>query len=182
MSRFPHISISLLCTALLACAEQGSLRQPVLDPAAFEGEVYPVLLRDCGFPACHGSQDRFFRVFGPGRARLDPETRLGAPVAREEIDAAYERARSMIESAETGAESPLVRKPLAVGQGGASHSGTDSRGRDVYASRDDPGLVAIAQWARGDLDTVADNDGPPDADTGDADALSDAGTDAEAPP
>ena len=36
----------------------------------FQREVYPVLLRDCAFSQCHGSGDRFFRVWGPGRERL----------------------------------------------------------------------------------------------------------------
>src|ERR1700755_2646142 len=36
---------------------------------SFTNDVIPVLLRDCGFQACHGSPERFFRVWGPGRTR-----------------------------------------------------------------------------------------------------------------
>jgi hypothetical protein len=113
----------------------------------FETEVYPVLLQDCAFPACHGSEDRFFQVFGPGRARLGGGAIRG-DVRPEELDRSFERAWSMLASAARAEETLLVRKPLAVDAGGAPHMGTDEHGQDVYSSRGEPNFEVLLSWAR----------------------------------
>ena len=161
----------------IGCGEQGTLRQPAVDRVAFEESVYPILLRDCGFPACHGSPDRFFRVFGPGRVRLDAATRLGGPADPAEIDQSFERARSMVEAVQVASRSLLVRKPLEVESGGAGHEGIDEFGRDVYDSINDPNLQLLLRWAQGEPATVESGDASlPDARAGDA------GSDAEVAP
>lgn len=114
----------------------------------FQREVYPVLLRDCGFSTCHGAQERFFRVWGPGRTRLPGETSV--PSAFDlptggELSASYSLALSMLDASDP-ARSPLLRKPLAVEAGGAGHLGVDKYGRDVYRTTRDSGYVAIARW------------------------------------
>jgi hypothetical protein len=119
------------------------------DFKVFQREVYPVLLRDCGFPACHGNADRFFRVWGPGRSRL-PNTKGMLPEAfdlptGEELSATYSLALSMIDG-EHPTSSPLLRKPLAVAAGGAGHLGVDDYGRDVYRTAEDSGFLALARW------------------------------------
>lgn len=124
-------------------------------------QVYPLLLRDCGFPDCHGSPGRFFRVFGPGRTRLSEEGVDGegnpidqeiyaqtGPIEEAEMQATYDRARSMLASASRPEESLLVRKPLAVERGGAPHMGIDEHGRDVYQSPEDEGYQLLLTWAR----------------------------------
>src|SRR5262245_34635758 len=93
----------------------------------FQDDVYPVLLRDCGFPACHGAAGRCFRVWGPGRVRLPGET--STPEAFDlptiaELSATQASALSMIDD-RAPASSPLLRKPLAVEAGGAGHFGVD---------------------------------------------------------
>ena len=110
----------------------------------FEEKVYPVLLRDCGFPECHGNPHRFFRVFGPGRQRYRPgETPLFAPATSEEIKASYYRARSMLANEEGIDHAPLLRKPFK-----AKHQGVDEWGANVYRSETDPGFVVLSSWAR----------------------------------
>ncbi len=54
------------------------------DAETFEVAVYPALLRDCGFPDCHGSEERFFRVHGPGRTRLSDASSIYSPATPEE--------------------------------------------------------------------------------------------------
>ncbi len=120
------------------------------DREAFRCDVYPVLLRDCGFPACHGTEDRFFQVFGPGRTRLDGVGIFGDATDRE-IDVSLERTRSMLDTAPPFEQSLLLRKPLDPTNGGAGHFGVDPLGRDVYASEEDPGYQALARWARGEV-------------------------------
>jgi len=83
--------------ALSACSDPERLAEPpAVDRVVFEAEVYPILLRDCGFPACHGDTDRFFRVHGPGRTRLDTSTLPYAAPTDEELEATFDRARSML--------------------------------------------------------------------------------------
>jgi hypothetical protein len=135
-----------------ACADkpqQPSFARREFQP--FQRDVYPVLLRDCGFPACHGAPKRFFRVWGPGRTRLPNGMNAnGFPGAFDlpsvdEISASYSLALSMINAADPG-RSALLRKPLAVAAGGAGHLGVDKQGRDVYRTAQDAGYVSIARW------------------------------------
>jgi hypothetical protein len=116
----------------------------------FANEAYPVLLRDCGFPACHGATDRFFRVFGPGRSRFMPAVNAdpGDPATSEEINQSYDRARSMID-AKNPARSLLLRKSLASAAGGAGHKGVDLLGRNVYASPAEPNFQILRAWVFG---------------------------------
>ncbi|HEX6241575.1 MAG TPA: hypothetical protein VFZ61_11795 [Polyangiales bacterium] len=132
--------------AVCACSPDPArlqLAEPGLD--RFAREAYPVLLRDCGFPACHGAMDRFFRVFGPGRARLSAAVEPSDPATTEEIQHSYDRARSMID-ARAPAYSLLLRKPLASSAGGAGHKGDDSLGRNVYASTVEPNFQILRAW------------------------------------
>jgi hypothetical protein len=139
-----------LLVLLAACVDEPlSATPPVPNRATFDDVIYPILARDCAFPACHAGEARFFRVFGPGRARLDPATGLAAPATAEEMDMAYDRARSMLAAVRAPEESLLLRKPLEIDRGGAAHMGVDQYGRDVYASREDPSYVALLQWAEG---------------------------------
>lgn len=105
---------------------------------------YYVLLRDCAFPACHASQDRFFRVFGPGRAR-EPGTEFGAGIKNTEGIFARVSAQEFIDP-DNPSQSMLLRKPLAVSAGGMGHGGVDNFGRDVYSSINDDGYRALARW------------------------------------
>jgi hypothetical protein len=143
------LAIAVVACTLLACggdAPETMLAQP--DFATFEANVYPVLLRDCGFNACHGSTERFFQVFGPGRARLDPLMPLLEAHTPAEVAHSYSRALSMIDVSDPG-RSLLVRKPLTLAAGGAGHEGVDSWMRAVYVSRQEPGFVALNAWVLG---------------------------------
>ena len=116
---------------------------PAPSRALFAREVYPILLRDCGFPACHGDPLRSFHVFGPGRLRLDAELELLDPPTDDELAISYERTRAMLLRPAGEDEALLVRKP---GPGGG-HQGIDANRRNVYGAADDPALLAIAAWA-----------------------------------
>ena len=138
------------------------------DAETFEVAVYPALLRDCGFPDCHGSEERFFRVHGPGRTRLSDASSIYSPATPEELAASYERARSMVSVSMSASEALLLRKPLAVEAGGAGHQGTDRRGRDVYGSTNDAGYQLLLAWVEGRLVLQASDPDPQAAATGGA--------------
>ena len=145
--RLASMLFSVLITACAFEAPPANLPEPNRG-AQFDDEVYPQLLRDCGFPACHGNRDRFFRVFGPGRTRLDEMTPLGEAPTVDEREAAYERARSMLAGAGRSEDTLLLRKPLEVDQGGAPHVGIDEHGQDVYGDVTDDGYELLLLWAQ----------------------------------
>lgn len=121
--------------------------------------MYPVLMRDCGFPECHGNPERFLRLYGPGRLRLDPETPLFSEVTGDELRNSYDRARSMLATNGDLTTAPLLRKPLATAVSNEGHKGTDNWGRDVYQSASDPNFQILLSWAR----TAVTSAGAPDA-------------------
>jgi hypothetical protein len=112
--------------------------------AVFRDEVYPVLLRDCGFIQCHGDPDRFFVVHGPGRTRLDPVIEVFDPPTEDELQLAYQSSRGMLASDRSVLDSPLLTKPLE----GRAHGGLDGFGRNVWQPGD-PAWRTIERWARG---------------------------------
>lgn len=142
-----------LWLAMFACAI--GCEPPSQDPAAakrnfamFRDEVYPVLLRDCGFAACHGDANRFFRVWGPGRERLPGAMTTPDPFDLPTVDewsASFSLAEAFIDSSRPEA-SDLIRKPLAIEAGGVSHAGVDPFGRNVYRTRRDSGWLALVAW------------------------------------
>ena len=139
-----------LCITLTACSLDDDATLPDVDPVLFRTEVYPVLLRDCAFEACHGTSERLFQVYGPGRVRLpaesdDVEIFPLDPATEAEIELSFGRSKSMLLYRTSVSESPLLRKPL---QGGA-HEGIDAWGRNVYRDATDPGYAAMVRWAKG---------------------------------
>jgi hypothetical protein len=137
-------SICLALWGLAGCAEEESWEVPMIDENMFENEVYPVLLRDCGFHACHGSEERFFRIWGPGRVRMGDHFAFDE-ADDDEVAATYQRAVSFIDSIDAK-RSLLLKKPLAVEAGGAGHLGVDKFGRNLYRTTDSPGYLTLARW------------------------------------
>jgi hypothetical protein len=148
-ARQTHPVAWLALAMLLGCADgkewSGSL--PPGDYADFEANVYPVLLRDCAFSECHGGEQRFFQVFGPGRVRLDPLLYSADPAIPAEVMLSYERAVSMIASDGDVGRSLLLTKPLEAAAGGQGHQGTDTLGRNVYLTKLDPSYAVLRGWA-----------------------------------
>jgi len=134
-----------LCAALSGCSDDEPA--PAMADREFRDfqELYPVLLRDCSFHACHGAPERFFRVVGPGRVRLDSESKAFDGATGDEASASYESALTMLD-AEHPERSLLLKKPLAIEAGGASHAGMDDFGRNVYRSTHDEGYLAISRF------------------------------------
>lgn len=146
MNSRPIILLVALCGLAVGCDEppkQGWERPPQ-EFRDFRA-VYPTLARDCGFHACHGTEERFFRVFGPGRARLDPDTKAFGQLTGDEASGGYTSALSMIDLDNPG-RSLLLRKPLAVAAGGSSHEGVDDFGRDVYRTVNDEGYLELSRF------------------------------------
>lgn len=148
-AQLTRVTITAASLMVAACQmETGSERVPAADLELFRSEAYPVLMRDCGFNACHGVPERFLIVFGPNRARMDPATHHDTPVLPVELEVTYERARSMLLTDGPVTRSLLLTKPLEASAGGVSHGGVDDSNRNVYQSVEDPGYVALLKWAQ----------------------------------
>ena len=144
-------TLLLCCVSSLGCSSNNPATPAPPDRMRFETQAYPVLLRDCGFPACHGSRERFFQVFGPGRVRLPSPEGVMPDVLRDdptpfEISYSYDRARSMQFGLSNAEASPLLRKPLEPAAGGAGHHGKDNLGRDVYRTKAEDGYQTLLGW------------------------------------
>ena len=136
----------LLALAGVACADTSGLAaKPDYSLDEFAVVALPVLLRDCGFHACHGSQERFFRVYGPGRVRLNPADLPFDDLDGFEAEISFTLTKGMIDPI-TPKESLLLRKPLAVEAGGSGHEGVDKFGRNVYRTPDDDGFLTLQRW------------------------------------
>jgi hypothetical protein len=138
----------LVVLACCACNAAASVALPEPDGDEFARDVYPVLLRDCGSSACHGAAERFFRVVGPGRTRLSPTQKPLDRATSQEVLESYRRARALLEP-DSGDRPLLLRKPLALAAGGATHGGRDAYGRNVYTSQADPAYRVLEHWASG---------------------------------
>jgi hypothetical protein len=148
----PLAGLLLTVAAAGGCAQTDETWQvPMIDPAPlFKDEVYPVLLRDCGFHGCHGSGDRYFRIWGPGRVRLLLKGQLEEssafdPASEIEVNSTFQSATGFIDARDPR-RSLLLRKPLATEAGGAGHLGVDKYGRNVYRTTDSPGYLALSKW------------------------------------
>jgi hypothetical protein len=139
----PDIRAWILGLGLLAC-EAEPTEVPGPSYAVFRNEVYPVLLRDCGFVQCHGDADRFFVLHGPGRSRLDPDSEIFEPPTEDESWLAYQSTRGMLANDGDVFDSPLLTKPLE----GHRHDGLDRFGRNVWQI-DDSAAELVARWAAG---------------------------------
>ena len=149
--------------ALVACSgDPGWNGQvPAADAMLFQSTAYPVLMRDCAFSECHGSQSRFFQIYGPGRTRLDPTTKTDDPATAMELQVSYLRSVSMLiaEGDSPVTESLLLKKPLEASAGGVGHRGVDDYGRNVYATPAASGYQALLQWAQSGTAGLAPNIG-----------------------
>lgn len=141
---------ALCMGALLAgCSDGAELRgaSPTPDGTGFVSQVYPVLLRDCAFSNCHGANERFLQVLGPGRTRLDSQTGQDDPILLSEVTYSYDRARSMLSTNADPSQSLLLRKPLEVAAGGQTHHGADPFGRNVFTSKNNESYAVLLEWA-----------------------------------
>ncbi|HET8936145.1 MAG TPA: hypothetical protein VFN67_22025 [Polyangiales bacterium] len=143
----------------LACASGKEFSGPLPSPDGeqFVKQVYPLLLRDCAHVGCHGLPERFFQLYGPGRARIpmeqmNPATRMEVdftdPANFDEVMHSYQRTLSMLATAELVEDSLLLRKPLEVQAGGQGHKGVDDLGRNVFVSKQDPGWQMLLAWSK----------------------------------
>jgi hypothetical protein len=127
-----ELTLALAATAIAGCADPSSPEPPgggedyALDFAEFSGSIAPILVEaGCHAASCHGGGIR-------GTLELSPEDAL---------DPAYdfEQVRLQVDPWSPQA-SPILTKPLAGDEDGATHSW------EPFATTDDPRYQAILAW------------------------------------
>lgn len=143
---------------------------PELDREVFDRAVQPVLARRCAFSDCHGTANRFLRIYARNRHRptggacasdddcLRDWSCLRQvctfPISDEltalELNLNYDRVRGFVDPEAPG-ESLLLTKPLAEEAGGLYHRAADQYGTglDVFLDAADPDYQTLARWASG---------------------------------
>ena len=128
----PASAVAAAC-ALAGCGPAGGRR-------TFEEKVVPVLETHCLGSTCHGvlpdSEARGETIVWTNFfVRILPDGRVA------DLDQAYERAKSRIDTIEHPELSTLLRKPL-----GSANAGLPHTGGNVFYSRLDPAYVTLRDW------------------------------------
>ena len=145
MSARARLALSL-CLAACAPAPPGPQPLPRGDLDTFRASVQPVLDARCADPSCHGRAERPLSLFSPGRRRRDPDvTFTRTPLDDDELAAnARVLAAFALEpllSGEPVDACLVLRKPLAVSRGGASHEGGE-----LFGGTDDRDYQTLRDW------------------------------------
>jgi hypothetical protein len=145
--------ITGLCLLSVGCAadEPWELPDATTSAPLYAEDAYPVMLRDCGFFACHGSTDRLFQVWGPRRKRIDGPQEPYGDASEESLRIGREKTATLelaigFIDLDDPKNSLLLRKGLDPQAGGTGHLGVDNFGRNVYRSAASPGYVDLAKW------------------------------------
>jgi hypothetical protein len=148
------IGFAGLLVAVSSCSDDPVV-EPDLDRAYFRCRIQPLLDTHCSMLACHGDEQRPFRVFARNRLRLDADpVALNLPLIPEELNANYESTASFTHGPPH--ESLLAGKPLDEAAGGYVHDGRELYGRsDVFASRDDDDYRRLIEWMEGEAEDPA---------------------------
>jgi hypothetical protein len=111
------------------------------DRATFEANVQPVVDASCADPSCHGRPDRPLSLFSPRQYRADPSrTYLDEPLTDAELDANAREVAAFLVGVAVD-DSLVLRKPLALAQGGCRHVGGE-----VFPATSDRRYRAIRSW------------------------------------
>jgi hypothetical protein len=145
---------AFLAAAGPAC--QSGLKDPsplpaTLDEAYFRCKVQPILTRSCAAYACHGSSDRYFKLFGRNRLRIGGTiATLNAPMTAAERAWNYDAARAQVDLASPAA-SYLLLKPLAAAAGGYYHGATTLFAKqNVFLDALDSDYLILEKWIHGE--------------------------------
>lgn len=123
---------------------------PTLDEAYFRCRVQPVLTKNCAMLACHGTPDRYYRIYARNRLRYgiageaERNSVLNAGEARHNFDAT----RAYVDVGNEG-ESLVLKKTLATDAGGFYHGATQLGNANIFPDVEWPEYKVILDWAKG---------------------------------
>jgi hypothetical protein len=140
------------CLIVWSCSpvQQAStpLAVAMLDRAAFDRCIAPMLIRNCSFTACHGNEGFALRVYSVGKLRApgtaNTQEARTLPLSQAENDANYQSAVAFTYGLPAPEDDWLVRKPLPASNGGFEHVGGA-----IYSSANDPCVQQLLAWLAG---------------------------------
>ncbi len=140
------------CVSLVGCAQKLDAKgvPAGVDPIYFECKVQPILTKSCSMFLCHGSGDRYLRIYARNRLRYggDEDTR-NSPLTPDELHRNYLAARAMVAFGHPE-KSLLVMKPLDQKIGGYFHRGATLFGKgNVFTDAKDPDYAVLQKWVKG---------------------------------
>lgn len=143
----------VLALPLLASCEPGlqeAAPLPALDEAYFRCRVQPILTKSCSMLACHGTPDRYYRVYARNRLRygIAGEAERVAPLNAGERRHNFEATRAYVDI-DAADESLLLKKPLEAAAGGFYHGATRLGKSNVFPSVDDADYAVLRDWIQG---------------------------------
>lgn len=141
-------ALSLLAGCAGDLADPAEL--PPLDEPFFRCEVQPIMTRSCGAFACHGDGERYLRIFGRNRLRLDgDESTRNALMSDAERAHNFDAVRAYVDLS-APEDSLLLAKALDQQAGGNYHGGaTEFDQGDVFLDTDDPDYQTLLSWIEG---------------------------------
>jgi hypothetical protein len=145
---------AMISLALPACQSGLTDDAPLpkeLDEAYFRCNVQPVLTKSCSMFACHGTPDRYFRLYGRNRLRygIADESKRNSFLNAAERKLNYDAARAYIDLNVVD-NSLLLKKPLEQDAGGYYHGATKLGTSNVFAHIDDTEYKILVKWASGE--------------------------------
>jgi hypothetical protein len=145
------VLLALLVGALGACSPVANAPAPglvaALDEPAFRCKVEPILIRDCGYMACHGQAGSPLRLYSIGKLRLGDSSTLAArtaPLTDAERHLNFLSAQAFAVAGLAPEDNWLVRKPLPAADGGFAHLGGA-----IWGGLDDARVKLIRDWLAG---------------------------------
>ena len=149
--RWGSVLSSLFVGALAACSPVENAPAPglvaALDEPVFRCRIEPILVRDCGYLACHGQAGSPLRLYSMGKLRLGDSSTLAArtaPITDAERHLNFLSAQAFAVAGVDPEDSWLVRKPLPSSAGGFAHLGGA-----IWSGRDDARGRLIEDWLVG---------------------------------
>ena len=157
MSAAHHIAAVALVAgglAALAGCEKGltdAAPPPPLDEAFFRCHVQPILSKNCATFSCHGTPERYFRLYARNRLRLGiaSEAQRNSKMNADERKHNFDAARAFID-VDHAEDSLILKKPVEMDAGGWYHGATKLGTSNIWPNVNQTEYRTIYKWIKGE--------------------------------
>lgn len=153
MIRYAALGLAAFVTALSCGCEKGltdNAPLPALDEAYFRCRVQPILTKNCAQLACHGTPDRYYRIYARNRLRygIAGEAQRNSPLNEGERKFNFDATRAFL-NVDKADESLVLKKPLESDAGGFYHGATKLGLSNVFPSVEASEYQTVLKWIQG---------------------------------
>jgi hypothetical protein len=124
---------------------------PELDEAYFRCHVQPILTKNCSMFACHGTPERYYRIYARNRLRygIADESKRNSQLNEGERKHNFDATRAFVDI-DKADESLILKKPLEADAGGFYHGATKLGTANVFPSIEAGEYTTILKWIKGE--------------------------------